>query len=934
MRLPFHLVDADGAAALYADPEAPDVVHIALQLLADDLLAVSGFRAARLESTTEAEGRLVIAGTLECPAIRQLCEQGKLPEAETMAGCWEQFFITIVDKRLIVAGSDRRGAAYGVLELSRQMGVSPWVWWADAPVPQHKEVLISAMEKPAASPAVKYRGIFINDEQFRLKPWAKHYLDTEVEDIGPRTYEKIFELMLRLRANYLWPAIAVTAFGFYPENDELADRFAIVLGGHHASSLLRSKHEWWRIHGKPATNFNYYTNPEGVRAFWTDRLKKTARLEALYTMGIRGLGDIPADIEGGLLALRDLNEQVLIDQRKLLAEHVNRDVTRIPQVLALWKEFEEFYGEGMQIPEDITLLRANDSYGWLQRLGPESEHLRAGGLGMYYHLSYLGRPYEYLQLCSTPPSQIWHQMRAALEFHCDRMWVVNVGDIKPAEYPLTYFMDLAWHGAGLDAIPPLEHRRRFFRSLYGVHGDRAAGLMQEYDRFAMIRRPEFMGWKRMEPSTPVHDSEFSLVYFDELNERLAAYKQLDQEAESLLHQLDPGCRDSYYQLVRFPIGLAASWNAKHLHAQKQRHFARLGCRPAAIREAEAAQSAYERMDGELYPQYQQLAGGKWRHFMDIHIVRDNYGPPVLERIQPSTVDAVLKVSGCPTSRTLSSSLTLPEFHPLTDRRYSLELHACREDELTWQAKTSAPWIQLDQDGGCLTLSERIHVSVAWDLVPYDTGGIGSIEINCGKENWQVEVRADAPARWKNAAPPVFVEENGRVSIPAAQYQRHRPKHDVEWFTLEGLGHHGRVITPIPFTAASRSPDWQHGDLFDSASVEYDVFLAAPGHVDVIVAALPTQPLSPSRGAAYAVSFDDSPPLRVDIRTHLQDEQWKRNVERNLSLTTSRHYLATPGRHVLKLWMADTNMAIDGLLIDCGGGWPAYQQPPHTFVGSP
>ncbi|MFW5845002.1 MAG: glycosyl hydrolase 115 family protein [Planctomycetota bacterium] len=934
----FPLVDARGARPVYADPADAPVVHEALELLATDIRACCGTDVAVLQDPPPRADGLLIAGTLAgSPTVRRLREAGRLPDLDALAGGWERFCIRLVDqplpgvdRGLVVVGSDPRGCAYGILEISRQLGVSPWCWWADVPHPRHESIHLRGMDTPSPEPAVRYRGIFINDEHFRLVPWAHRQIDAACGDVGPGTYRLVFQLMLRLRANYLWPAICTSSFAAQPENGQLARRFAIVLGGHHASSLLRSKHEWWRLHGRDDQTFSYQTNADGVRAFWRSRVRDTRNMEAIYPIGMRGLGDIPAEITGDLAERRDLIARVIADQRELLTEETGRPAERIPQVFTVWKENAALITAGLDLPADVLLLRSNDSYGWLLPLGGLPERSRPGGLGIYHHLSYLGRPNEYLQLCPMGPAQIWHQLHAAAAFGYDRLWVFNVGDIKPAETALSYGMDLAWYGSTAAAVDPASWLPAFFGTVFGPeHGAAAADLHLGYLRLSAQRRPEDMGWCRLEPYRPAGDGRFSLDHADECEERIAAYQRLEERLRDFAARLPASHQDACFQLLGFPIGYAAHLNHKHLHAQRQRWLARMGCAPAAAGAAAASRAAFQRLDGELYPRYQRLAGGKWRHFMDIHKVDSNYGEPQLEAVAATRADAVLVVQGCPPARDGLAAPALPGLHPCTRRRGFMDLYpttaAC-----SWSAGASDDWIRCEPGAGTVQERQRIAVDIDWDRLPAD-GAVGWIDLRCGTACWRVAVRAEGAARWRAVAGPCFVEEAGRVSIQAVHFQRHRPRHGVSWTVLRGLGHGGAVVTPLPVTAQPRLPDWSFGDLHDSACLEYDVHLAAGGWLCVQVAALPTHPLTPERGAAYAVGFDDQPPARVDIRTHDQDECWQENVQRGISITRSMHRLESGGHHVLKLWMCDTNIAIDGILIDCGGGWPTYCQPPETIV---
>ena len=430
----FPLVGGGRAADVVHAAEDAAVVGVAARDFAADVGRVTGRKP---EVRTEvAPGRpAVLAGTLDHSAlIDGLVKAGKL-EVGGLRGQWESYLITTVadplpgvPRALVVAGSDRRGTAYGLFELSRAIGVSPWTWWADVAPQKHAELHVAAGARRFGPPSVKYRGIFINDEDWGLQPWAAQTFAPAEGGIGPQVYARIFELLLRLKANTLWPAMhaCTKAFNTFPEDARLADRYGIVMGSSHAEPMLRNNVGEWTA---PHEDYNYVTNRAGVLRYWEERVAANGAFENIYTLGMRGIHDSPivgpkTDAER-VAAL----ERIFADQRALLVKYVNPDITRVPQAFTPYKEVLPLYREGLRVPDDVTIVWPDDNFGYIRQFPTAADRHRAGGFGVYYHVSYLGSPLSYLWICTTPPALIWEEMTKAYEHGADRIWILKVGDL-------------------------------------------------------------------------------------------------------------------------------------------------------------------------------------------------------------------------------------------------------------------------------------------------------------------------------------------------------------------------------------------------------------------------------------------------------------------------------------------------------------------------
>jgi len=415
------------------------VVHTALELLRRDLQTVLS-ATAKVETNT---GTILI-GTA---GRSELIDQSGV-DTSVLKGKKQAFLLTVSPEgKLIVAGSDGHGTAYGILEISRLLGVSPWEWWADVTPEKKKLFKLSSKFRSVQSPSVEYRGIFINDEDWGLMPWSnKTYEPSDVNgEIGPRTNERIFELLLRLRANTYWPAMHECTLPFFltKGNREVAKKYGIFMGASHCEPMACSAAGEWRRRGNGA--YDYVNNSAAVYKFWEDRVKEVADQEVLYTLGMRGVHD------GKMQGAKTVEEQkavldrVLADQRGLIKKYVNKDVTQVPQVFIPYKEVLDIYNAGLQVPDDVTLMWCDDNYGYIRHFPTAEERARKGGNGIYYHVSYWGRPHDHLWLSTMSPSLIYQQMKQAYDQGIQKIWILNVGDIKPAEYQIELFMDMAWN---------------------------------------------------------------------------------------------------------------------------------------------------------------------------------------------------------------------------------------------------------------------------------------------------------------------------------------------------------------------------------------------------------------------------------------------------------------------------------------------------------
>lgn len=581
--------------------EAP-VVRTSLDLLSRDLQTVLS-ATAHIDTNT---GNILV-GTI---GRSKLIEQAGI-DISALKNKKQAFMLAVSeDGKLVVAGSDSHGTAYGILEISRLLGVSPWEWWADV-TPEKKEMFrLSSNFRELQSPSVEYRGIFINDEDWGLMPWSnKTYEPSDVKgEIGPRTNERIFELLLRLRANTYWPAMHECTLPFFltKGNREAAKKYGIFIGASHCEPMACNAAGEWKIRGKGA--YDYVNNSPAVYQFWENRVKEVAGQEILYTLGMRGVHD------GKMQGAKTVEEQkavlnrVFVDQRGLLEKYVNKDVTQVPQVFIPYKEVLDIYHAGLQVPEDVTLMWCDDNYGYIRHFPTAEERARKGGNGVYYHVSYWGRPHDHLWLSTMSPSLIYQQMKQAYDQGIQKMWILNVGDIKPAEYQIELFMDMAWNLDKVSFEGVTAHLKHWLERELGTSCAKTIlPVMQEHYRLAHIRKPEFMGNTREEEKNPVYRVAKDLPWSErEINERLNAYSELSETVEKAASKVPADRQSAYFELVKYPVQAATQMNRKLLYAQLARHDKE---------DWEKSDAAYDSI-AALTQHYNSLENGKWNRMMD------------------------------------------------------------------------------------------------------------------------------------------------------------------------------------------------------------------------------------------------------------------------------------------------------------------------------
>ena len=864
----------------------------------------------------------------------RLIRAGKIDGGD-ISNQWESFFIQTVSKpfpgiesALVICGSDKRGTIYGIYDLSEQIGVSPWHYWADVPAKHHDQLFVKAGKFIQGPPSVKYRGIFINDEAPALSGYVSaKYGDVQgmpkVANYGRGFYTNIFELMLRLRANYLWPAMWNNAFNEDDSNNPvLADEYGIVMGNSHQEPMMRAQKEWDRRFKKTLGSWNYAKFPDVLEIFWREGIRRNKNYENIITLGLRGADDTEM-APGGPEANKALLEKIVSRQRQMIAEEINSDVTQVPQLWCLYKEVMAYYQAGMRVPDDVTLLWAEDNWGNVRRLPTADERHRSGGAGLYYHFDYHGSPRNYQWINTSPIPKVWDQMSLAKQYGADRIWIVNVGHLnKGSEFPLEFFMSLAWDAArwtndNLDEFTQLWAAREFGAE----HASEIAQLISTYTKFNGRRKPELLDAKT-----------YSLVNYREFETVVADYEALAVRAQNVYAQLPPEQRDAFYGILLYPIQAAAQLNAMYLAAAKNALYAKQG--RASANDFAAQTRALFSAQTNLADHYNRIyAGGKWNHFMDqSYIGYTNWNDPKQNNLDavklteiPLPESAAMGVSLEGSAETTGGTLNFDKFGQAS--RY-VDVFNQGKTPFEFSATASEPWMVLSDQHGKIEKELRLEVSIDWSKAPSGKS-TGKMIVSGARTNFTVTITAFNPSEPASGSLKGFGEADGFVSIEAEHYSKKTDAGLNRWIKIPNYGHTLSGMRADAPAEAMSTPGK------DSPCLEYPMYLFSRGTVQVESFIGPTLSFMPGRAVRYAVSFDDEAPQEITIvpkvfEGYSTNPAWSKSVKNNAHKANSTHPIKAPGYHTLKIWMVDPAVVVEKIVVNTGGVKPSYLGPPESF----
>jgi hypothetical protein len=941
-------VHGTSAPLCVSSADFPGVRDI-LETFQADIEAVTGARPEIVVDSVPGTREIVIVGTLgKNPLIDSLVSKKKL-DVKSIQGKWESFLVQSVerpfegvDRALVIVGSDKRGTIYGMFETSEQIGVSPWYWWADVPIKHHRNLFIAAGSHTDGPPSVKYRGIFLNDEAPDLTNWIYAKFGTVppsqnppippgIANYGHQFYEKLFELILRLKGNYLWPAMWNNAFNEDDaENPKLADEYGIVMGTSHQEPMLRAQKEWDRRFKSSIGSWNYGKYPDTLENFWREGIRRNKNYESIITMGLRGADDTPM-APGGPEANMALLEKIVGVQRTILAEEMNPDVTKVPQLWCLYKEVLDYYNAGMRVPDDVTLLWPDDNWGNIRRLPTAQERGRSGGAGVYYHFDYHGGPRSYQWINTNPIAKIWDQMSLAKEYGADRIWIVNVGHFKGYEFPLEYFMDLAWNTKRWTNDNINEYTRLWAEREFGPeYASQIADIIERYTKYNGRRKPELL-----QPTT------YSLVNYKEARTVVRDFEAITNQAEEIYRKLPENERDAFYELVLFPTKASYLVNALYEAAGKNALYARQG-RESANLEALRVRLLFK-ADMSLMGYFNRtFMNGKWDHFMDqTHLGYLNWQDPptnslrAIDLVQvnaPDSADMGIAVEGSESSWPGDAEPpALPAFDVFTQQGHAVDIFNRGKKSFAFMARAKEPWILLYPKTGAVTDEGKIWVSILWSRVPKGRSH-GTVEITGTGRTIAVAVDAFNPETPDRNSVRGFVESNGYVSMEAEHFTKKIDQGANRWVRIEGYGHTlsgMRTTGPVDAPAAVPAKD--------SPCLEYHMYLFSTGKVAVEGIFGSMLNFLPKREVRYAVSFDNEQPQVITLVPEGYSAQngnrdWERSVMDNARRSNSTHAITRPGYHTLKFWMVDPGVVLEKIVVDLGGVRPSYLGPPESYRG--
>jgi hypothetical protein len=923
----FVIVSKAATATIYYDTSENVLVKKSAEFLAGDIEKVTGRKPQVVVSKDALESNMIIVATIgNNPLIDQLIKEKKL-NVDAIRGQWERFIMqTIknpfhgVKQALVIVGSDRRGAAYGVFTLSEEMGVSPWYWWADVPVKKSTELYIEEVRYVSNSPAVKYRGIFINDEAPALRNWAKE----KFGDLNHAFYEKVFELLLRNKTNYLWPAMWLpTVFNEDdPLNPKVADEFGIVVSTSHHEPMMRSHNEWNQFNGGA---WNYQTNKEKLLEFWRGGIKRMKNYESVVTVGMRGDGD-ESMAQGTAV---DLLKTIIADQREILANVTGKPAKETPQVWAIYKEVQDYYDKGMRVDDDIIVLFCDDNWGNLRILPKKKDLTHKGGYGIYYHFEYVGAPVSYRWQNVTQIERVWEQMNSAYKSGVKDIWLVNVGDIKPMELPTSFFLDFAWNPDAIKANDLPGYYVNWAKKQFGnQYAGEIAEILSLYTKYNARRTQEML-----KPDT------YSLENYREADRIVDEFKQLLEKSKNIYEKLPENQRSAFYQLVLSPVEMNSNLNEMYVAAGKNKLYGEQG-RASANYYAEKVKELFFK-DAELTNQFhKKLENGKWNHMMSqTHIGYTSWNHPranMMPGISYVQTDSAALL-GYTIEHGLSpawggfsvegNGLFSPgfiAFDPINQQSCYVEIFNRGGGILNYSIKAKNDWIQLSKKEGSIQYDEKVYVSIDWNKAP--KGNVtGEIEISGAGNQYKVNV----PIR--NNIPEAFgfVENNGVVSFEASHFSNKIDSKDIHWTEVPNLGrtHSSMIIEPADadrLTLSKISPRLEYTfTVFDSGELKVRTYLS------------PTQDFRKNDGLKYAIAIDDDEPQIVNMNEgeikpdYEYAEWWMQSVADHIKIKKSTHKVEKPGKHTLKIWAIDPGVVFQKFVIDAGGLKASYLGPPES-----
>jgi len=818
----------------------------------------------------------------------------------------------------VIVGSDKRGTIFGMYELSEQLGVSPWYWWADVPTKKRDNAYVVKGRYESGSPRVKYRGIFLNDEAPALTGWTN-------DKFGGRNsqfYTKVFELILRMRGNYLWPAMWSDDFNNDdPLNPILADKYGVVMSTSHHEPMMQQMQQWYRNSRKFGNaKWSYLENKEGLQKFFREGLERTKDFENVITLSMRGDGD-----HGLKEASVSMLEGVVADQRNIIEDITGEPASSRPSVWALYKEVQDYYEDGMNVPDDVTLLWCDDNWGNIRKL-PDPNSTRSGGSGVYYHFDYHGGPRSYKWHNTTPLEKVHEQMSLAARYNADQLWIVNVGDLKPMEVPIEFFLRMAWEPERWTKDTLDEYLVTWTNREFGAEfAKESADLISKYTKYMHWRKPE------------LRDSTiFSVANYREAERVNKLWADLAARADKLMAELPENKRDAAYQLFVYPIKAMLETNNLYFATAKNNIYAQQQ-RVSTNTLATQAKQHFDAVNALRIHWNEEFADSKWVHMMDqAHIGASSWRPPK-ENIMPKvhTIDVPkhnkigVAVEGNVETVANNKTVKLPLLSAEggATSRY-IDVFRTGSIDSTYEVKTQADWITVSNATGTLENDARVEVSVNdWSKVPVGQSEV-LLTIKGVDDNSQrsVYLPLAKPTPASLNAIEGFVDANGYISIEAPNADRKIANNGISWAELPNHGRGLGALRPSPDIFEKITPTKE------SARLEYDMYISRRGEISVDVIVSPTLNFTDGKPLYYAIAFDDQKPQLIEFGGKSKDKTWYESVRNSVRLTKSFHDLPKAGFHTLKVWAVDPGFTIQKIEIDTGNLKESYLGPQESPRG--
>ena len=968
----FALYDGGTAAKIYVDTDTagktewPQVVRAAGDLCGD-VETVTGTSPQLAGSAGELGERAVIAGTLgHSDLIDLLAEEGKL-DVSGVEGEWEAYTIQVVEspcdgveQALVIAGSDKRGSIYGIYELSAQIGVSPWNWWGDVPAARRNQVVLpkSQIEK-TEKPDVKYRGIFLNDEE-NFEYWSR-LLENDTDSPGTpnaHTYAKVFELLLRLKANSLWPAMheQSDAFNKYlnPEtgasyNAEMADQYGVIMGSSHCEMLLRNNASEWepwceanvgkynlkKVNNSWGSSYDFTVNPEAMEAYWEEAVARNYKFDNMYTLGLRAVHDgsincanlqdkSVAGKAGVVKQAIETQLRILEKYEKKYAEETGEQVSFL-KVYCSYKEAAEYFKYDISLPEDTVIIWGDDNYGYVREVGTAAELAKYPHAGVYYHISYLGAPLSYLWMASTPLEQIYSEMSKSYNAGSDDCWILNVGDLKPGELPMEFFLTMAWDFGRYTDETVGDFLKMIARRDFGLSETDAAamaGALAAYYEVSQAKRPEFFG-------KDVGGSYSAVEYGDEAQRQINRMAEAEAVSARIYEGLEQSYKDAYFQMVHYMIRAQKLTLEKHIYQEKNQLYARQGRFASVNAYAQAALDAYDAILADLKYYNKTVSGGRWDGILDPYNGTRNLPtitgkPEVVFLSEDSAAEGVGSV--CEGQTVGSESVTL-QFDSLSDQSRFIDVFNTGKTAADYTVTADRGLALTRADGSPMTgkgrveVEERLTLTVDWDQLPVGESDLSvTISDAHGYEKTypvQAVKAAVDPAGESAAGRKGYYEIIGEVSIEAEHYSKSAAVGGQSWQVVKGLGRGTDVMKNFP-DLSGQSFRIDENYETEAPYLEYQVYFTNTGKYDLSFYRLPTLNEGADKTNRTAFQFDGGEIFLFRGNSQVGDEHgngtWRLGVVENMEVMKHSITVSAPGWHSLRVYKCDAGAAFDKMVL--------------------